>query len=112
MTNTNFCPRCHSQTPAGSVQQRLMICSTCGHSTHPAHNKAEKQVDRSFLTWSIGLSVFFVAGFIHLMNWDKHAASIVPLKMKHYMGTASLYDYSKIITICKERGKVDCVLGA
>ena len=112
MTNNNFCPRCHSSTPAGSVQQRLMICGTCGHSTHPAHRNSEKQVDKNFLTLAIGLSVFFVLGFIHLMNWDKHSFSIVPLKAKQYLGTASLYDYSQIVTICKERGKVNCVLGA
>lgn len=107
-----LCPRCHSNIAANSVQQRLMICPACGHSTHPAQKQDEKQIDKTFLNLSIAISIFLVAGFIHLMNWDRHASAIVPLKAKQYLGTASLYDYSQIITICKERGKPDCVLGA
>ena len=112
MNSNLLCPRCHSKIPANSAQQRLMFCAACGYSTHPAQRQGEKQLDKSFLNLTIALSVFLVTGFIHLMNWDQHASTIVPLKAKQYLGTASLSDYSQIITICKERGKPDCVLGA
>jgi tetratricopeptide (TPR) repeat protein len=69
----------------------------------------EREVSKQFIKVSLGLSIFMVAAFIHIVTWDKYAFEIIPLKAKQWIGSMSTQDYDRLAEICKDRKNLDCV---
>jgi hypothetical protein len=68
-----------------------------------SHREKDKTAKYIYL---MGFVMF--AGLIHLMQWNQHAGSIIPLKLKQIMNTATSDELYKIGQICGERFKWDC----
>lgn len=69
----------------------------------------EREVNKRFIKVSIGVSVFIVLAFSHLVTWDTYFFEIIPLKTKQWIGGMSPQDYDRLAEICRERKNLDCV---
>lgn len=56
----------------------------------------------------VGFTFVFLAGLIHILNWDKYSIEIIPLKGKQILGLASAADLQKVAEICEIRRKFPC----
>jgi tetratricopeptide (TPR) repeat protein len=56
----------------------------------------------------VGFTLVFVGGLLHILNWDKFAFEIIPIKTKQIVGMASVQDLQKIAEICEVRRKYPC----
>jgi tetratricopeptide (TPR) repeat protein len=70
--------------------------------------KQEQRLSRKVVIYIISFSAVFVLSLIHLINWDRHSFSILPLKIGSALGTLSTSDLRKLADICYTRMKYDC----
>ena len=67
---------------------------------------------KPFVYMIIGVSVFMILSFIHVLNWDRHSFAVIPLKMKYALGLSGSSDYRELAQICTERMKYSCTEAA
>jgi len=67
---------------------------------------------KPFIYVVIGLSVFMILAFIHIINWDRHSFAVIPLKIKYALGLSNQSNYRELAKICIERMKYNCAESA
>jgi tetratricopeptide (TPR) repeat protein len=112
MLQFGMCSRCQTEIPEDRLSQRPVVCPTCGFTHNSQEVKAEIQFERRFIKVAVGLALAMILGFIQTATWDKFALEIVPLKIKSGIGMASPTDLKRIVQICLERFRHDCVESA
>ncbi len=106
------CPRCQSELSDERLSFQPIVCGHCGYTPNMVQKTDETKFEKRFLKVGIGIALALGVGFVQAASWDKHAVSIIPLKIKQFTAMASQADLSKIAEICIERLKHDCVESA
>lgn len=108
MLQNENCPVCESELTSEHLCGETLVCR-CGWTKSLKQERLEKKaMDRTVWTM-IAMCCLFVAGFIHAVNWDQYALEIVPLKLKQIAGSANSNELERIVFICDQRAKQDCV---
>jgi tetratricopeptide (TPR) repeat protein len=103
------CPRCQLDIADERRNQSPVVCNHCGFTSPKKNNQVQSEVESRFIKISLGLSLFFVAAFIQVVNWDNHALTVLPLQAKSLFGVMSAQDQEEMATLCMDRQKYDCV---
>lgn len=99
------CPRCSTGI---DFREQPSICTTCGWMPNQNQTELTKKTQKTFIIGVLSFSLFVIAGFIHLVNWDKYSIEVIPLKTKTFIGLADDVDLSRLAEICEDRFKYDC----
>jgi tetratricopeptide (TPR) repeat protein len=113
--NENFqttCKRCQFEMGEASYVGDTLICEHCGHSHSEDEEKLYKNSQKQFFIILGGLGVFLIFAFMHVINWDRHSLSIVPLQIKYSLGMSSQVDLRSLAQICTDRMKYSCTESA
>lgn len=102
------CPACGNELSTEKLCGQMIVCDCGWTHSYNASLLEKKSKDKVILSMVLMCSLF-IASFIHAVNWDSHFFTIIPLKLKHYTGTASVSDLKEIVEICSHRSKHDCV---
>ncbi len=102
------CPRCQFEISQDRMHVSPIVCDHCGWSSMKTQNKQEKQTTRTFQRIAIAGGIIMMAAFIHVVNWDSHFFTIIPLKTAQMMGNADRSTLLQIADICTERMKYAC----
>lgn len=105
----NFCPRCKLDIPIEMLQSEIVICPHCAWVKNSRNENVEASISKQFIKFSIGISVVFILTFIHSVNWGPYFFESIPLKLKSVFGMASVADYSRLASMCKELKDAACV---
>lgn len=106
------CPQCKMEVSKDRLSQAPIVCNHCGYTDRQSTRVQDEVIYKSFMKTSIALCLTLVVGFIQAVNWDKYSLEIVLLKGKELSGLASLTEYKRMVQICNERKKWDCVESA
>jgi len=74
--------------------------------------RSQQSGGQKFVRATVVFAVLLVAAFVHVVQWDRHFFSIIPLQIKSMTGLANSQDLRKIATICTERMKHSCTESA
>lgn len=103
------CPVCGTEIPDDRLLDQVVVCN-CGW-THNPQKMKEGGLKQGVLPLIL-MATFIITSFLMVVNWDKHALSIVPLKIKQWTGIAGEDSLHSIAAICHERMKYDCEIEA
>ena len=111
MSLNNTCPACRKEIP---VDRRIGNTAACQCGWIKDLSSTAKRRYRLDITSIILIivGVFITLCFIHIANWNNHSITIIPLKMKQFLSFANTSQLKQIATICKERKKWNCIVGA
>lgn len=101
------CPKCESTITSDKIIGQTVYCN-CGWTAMLEPQFKDKKTTLKTSSLMLIVASFLVVSFIHGVNWDHHFFSIIPLKIKQTIGTASSHDLKEIAAICTERRKYSC----
>ena len=109
MIRQHKCPRCHSIIPSTHVFDHAVVCSECGWSASAVREYFIDEQKNSAINalWMTAFAMIF--SFVMIASWGTRSLDVVPLKISQWTGKASHADLLKLVEICKERKKADCV---
>jgi tetratricopeptide (TPR) repeat protein len=108
MLEFGACPQCKLDISPERKAIKPLVCEHCGF-TSGNDEIVKNEIEKKNIYAFIGLSVFVVAAYIQLMNWDKHTLNIIPIAVKETIGAAGPSDYEAKAQICMDLKKWDCV---
>jgi tetratricopeptide (TPR) repeat protein len=91
------------------MQIRPVVCEHCGCVQSNSEIRALDGVDDRSLQFVIGIALVVVAAYAQLLSWGNSAFEIIPIKITHSLGAASPAQYERLVSICKELYKYECV---
>ncbi|MGE0763765.1 MAG: tetratricopeptide repeat protein [Bdellovibrionales bacterium] len=101
------CPRCGEEINSERVLGSTVVCE-CGWTKSARHDVNDrKNMDKTCASIVL-IGGILIAAFLQAVNWDQHFFSIIPLKTKQVLGSASIQDLEKIAAICIDRKKHEC----
>jgi tetratricopeptide (TPR) repeat protein len=103
------CPRC-SNTMDFRIQP--VICSQCGWMPESGDKKVAAQLNKKFMVWALGIGVFLILAYMHVVHWGEHAMEVLPLKVQSVLGVAGPASLERLAKICEDRFKFDCSVDA
>lgn len=103
------CPRCAQPIAPERLTADVIVCNHCGFSPDDRVVEKQQKHEKQFVTGLIVASLLIVASYIHVVEWDQHFFTIIPLKMRQMIGSASGEDLRKIVQICEVRLRHACV---
>jgi len=112
MMEFGSCPICKQDISEERRRQRPVICNHCGFTATQTSQQVQNQVEKRTIIWMSAICFSIVAGYLVLMNWDKHSLSIIPLTVKETFGGMTPADHEKKSEICMDLKKWDCVESA
>ena len=77
-----------------------------------SHYYEDIEFHKKNLIYIVVSGLVLLLAVIHLINWDKHALQIIPLKIKTSLGVASRSDFQTLARVCENRLKYDCAVDA
>ena len=104
-----ICPRCQNRVSQERALEMIVVCNHCGFTSKEYETKLTGRAERTYVKGVILASIIMVLGFAHVVNWDKHWLTVIPLKSKQILGQASVKELYKLSVICKDRMKHSCV---
>ncbi len=107
MIQFGTCSVCGNEISNEKVLDNIAVCD-CGH----LHSFKKESKPKLISRFQLSVAVFamtLVAGFVHLVQWDGHSLSVIPLKIKQFSGGSSSEDLKALSQICTERLKWSCV---
>lgn len=106
------CKRCQTEMGEASYVGETLICEHCGHSHSVDEEQNFKSSQKQYLIILGALGVFLIFAFMHVINWDRHSISVIPLKIKYSLGMSSHVDLRSLAQICTDRMKYNCTEAA
>lgn len=103
------CPRCSQALAEDRVSADVVVCNHCGFSPETRAIEKQQQYEKQYVKALVVAAFFIVASYIHVVEWDQYFFSIIPLKMRQIVGSASSEDLRRIVQICEVRLKHTCV---
>lgn len=104
-----ICPRCRKRVSRERALEMIVVCDHCGFTSKDHEARLTGQAEIAYIKGVVLASVLMVLGFAHVVNWDRHWLTVVPLKSKQILGQASSKELYKLSVICKDRMKHSCV---
>ncbi|MCC7405099.1 MAG: hypothetical protein IT288_11935 [Bdellovibrionales bacterium] len=108
MNLQDVCPRCHLVIPPERWLERPTICPHCGLVFSRNDEATQHFVNRRFRQIAGVFSVGLVAAFIHIVTWDNHFMTVIPLKAGQLLGLANIQDLVELAKICDLRQNPGC----
>jgi tetratricopeptide (TPR) repeat protein len=109
MLEFGACPRCKMDISPERKRLHPVICDHCGHTVSNSEEKVDHQLQKKTMTVMGALATIWIAGYVQLANWDKHALSIIPIAIKSMVGAHDASDAEAKAGICMDLKKWDCV---
>lgn len=106
------CPRCQMSLDPQRLHDPIVVCNHCGFVSEDNLKKSEAKLTGSYRKVAVMVAALLLSVFIHSNEWGPHFFSILPLKIKNYIGVSSANDLRSTIMICHERKKPYCVESA
>lgn len=88
MLQQEICPDCGDLIPAERMDEDMIVC-TCGYTRSSSQARFESSRNKTSSYVIIGLSLFFMAGFIHTAKWGSESVKVTPLEVSRVLGTIS-----------------------
>ena len=105
----NFCLRCKQDIPLEMLQNEIVVCPHCGWVKSSNDSKVQDHLSKQFIRFTIGVSILFVAIFMHSVSWGPYYLEVIPPKLRSTIGMATAQDYSRLAQMCKELKDMNCV---
>ncbi len=103
------CPRCAQTISSERFSAEVVVCNHCGFTSDNTEAARRAEQEKIFVKFVAIVGILLITGFMHLVEWDQHFFTIIPLKMKQMVGAASGEDLRKIVQICEVRLRHSCV---
>lgn len=107
----NTCSACQKEIPRERQFGNTMIC-TCGWTKDLSYESQNKYRLNKTSGILIAVAVSLIISFIHIVNWDKYSLTIIPVKVRQVLGLSDIDELKKLLAICRERKKWNCVINA
>lgn len=104
-----LCARCSQSVAQERLNTEVVVCNHCGFTNDHREIEFRASQEKAFVKFIAIVGIVLITGFIHLVEWDQHFFTIIPLKMKQMVGLASNEDLRKIVQICEVRLRHSCV---
>lgn len=109
MIQFGACSRCKLDISEDRRNARPLICNHCGYTHSQTNSIAKGQTEKQTIVIFTSVVIVTVLAFVQLLNWDKYALEMIPLKIKSTIGMTSVSDSNRSAEICMELKKWDCV---
>lgn len=109
MLEFGACPRCKLDVSPERKKIHPVVCDHCGFTLSTNEELVDQQLQKRTMIVMGTLATIWVAGYIQLANWDRHALSIIPIALKGMVGSHGVADAEAKAEICMDLKKWDCV---
>ncbi len=98
------CNRCKLELPFNNSYEPIHVCPHCGadqneKSENPFHAMKSLLPVAAAILFAMGMGVY----------WGSHSVEVIVIKSKQMTGLASAADHERMVEICEEQNKHECV---
>lgn len=106
------CPNCKQSLAVEQSINGLAYCPSCSWSGKEHSILPEKSQNRKLQVILLTMAIVAVGSFIFASKWGSYAGEFASLKVKHWTGSASKENLSRIAEICQIRKSPRCMESA
>ena len=104
-----ICPACHKAIVPERCLGHTVVCS-CGWTKDLSQDK--KYIPNTTSLLLVAVASIIILILVHVSQWNTHFLTIIPLKVTQTLGIATTDQLNRLVSICTERQKWNCLIEA